>query len=101
MKLLVFLTLVDIVAFVAALAFYLTWVSKLLTGIAEGLGEVNVMVGDVTGHASTIVPDLQHTNRTLSTISSALPLLYGLAEKINAKKSGRPAGMAGRRGAAG
>lgn len=100
MSLVLVMTIVDIVVFVGALAFYLVWVSKLLTNIANGLGEVNVMVRDVTGHASTIVPDLQHTNRTLGTISSALPLLYGLAEKITAKKA-RPAGVAGRRGVAG
>ena len=83
---------------VATLAFYLAWVSKLLTSIADGLGEVDDMVHDVIGHASTIVPDLQHANRTLGSISGALPLLYGLAEKIVAKKAARPAGAPGRAG---
>ena len=83
---------------VATLAFYLAWVSKLLTSIADGLGEVDDMVHDVIGHASTIVPDLQHANRTLGTISGALPLLYGLAEKTVAKKAARSAGAPGRVG---
>ena len=43
---------------VAVLCFYLYWVSKLLTSIADGLGEVDDMVHDVIGHAETIVPDL-------------------------------------------
>ena len=73
---------------VGTLAFYLAWVSKLLNRIADGLGEVDGMVHDVIGHAETIVPDLQHANRTLGSISGALPLLYGLAEKIHAHQVG-------------
>ena len=73
-------------AFVAVLCGYLWWVSSLLMSIRDGLDDINGMVGDVIGHANTIVPDLQHTNRTLGTISSALPLLYTLAEKITAKR---------------
>src|SRR3989442_9454273 len=98
MSLIVFMTLVDIAWLVGVLAFYLFWVSNLDRSIADGLGEVNDMVGDVIGHASTIVPDLQHANRTLGTISGALPLLYGLAEKIVAKKAASPAGAPGRVG---
>ena len=67
---------------------YLYWVSSLLRRISDNLGDVNDMVGDVIGHATTIVPDLQHANRTLGSISGALPLLYGLAEKTVAKKQG-------------
>jgi hypothetical protein len=100
MRLIVVMTIVDIVVFVGVLAFYLVWVSNLLRRIADGLGEVNEMVGDVIGHASTIVPDLQHANRTLGSISGALPLLYGMAEKIAAKKAARPAAARARAGAA-
>ncbi|MGH8971814.1 MAG: hypothetical protein ACRD0C_01235 [Acidimicrobiia bacterium] len=86
---------------VAVLSFYLYWVSKLLNSIADGLGEVDAMVHDVIGHAETIVPDLQHANHTLGTISGALPLLYGLAEKIHAKqRAAQPAG-AGRKSGTG
>ena len=73
-------------AFVFVLCGYLYWVSSLLRRIANNLGDVNDMVTDVIGHATTIVPDLQHANRTLGSISGALPLLYGLAEKIVTKK---------------
>jgi methyl-accepting chemotaxis protein len=76
-------------AFVFVLCGYLYWVSSLLRRIADNLGDVNDMVTDVIGHATTIVPDLQHANRTLGSISGALPLLYGLAEKIVTKKGGR------------
>lgn len=94
-------TFAVVALFVATLSFYLYWVSKLLTSIADGLGEVDSMVQDVIGHAETIVPDLQHANHTLGTISGALPLLYGLADKIHAKqKAAQPAG-AGRRAGVG
>src|SRR5438309_11713751 len=73
-------------AMTVVLCGYLYWVSSLLRRISDNLGDVDDMVGDVIGHANTIVPDLQHANRTLGSISGALPLLYGLAEKIVAKK---------------
>ena len=76
-------------AFVVVLCGYLYWVSSLLRRIADNLGDVNDMAADVVGHATTIAPDLQHANRTLGSISGALPLLYGLAEKIVTKKGGR------------
>jgi hypothetical protein len=94
----VVLTFAVCAAFVAVLCAYLWWVSSLLMSIADGLDDINGMVNDVIGHANTIVPDLQHTNRTLETISSALPLLYGLAEKIMAKQ-GTSVAAVGRRAA--
>jgi uncharacterized protein YoxC len=78
-------------AMTVVLCGYLYWVSSLLRRISDNLGDVDDMVGDVIGHATTIVPDLQHANRTLGSISGALPLLYGLAEKTVAKKEGRRA----------
>lgn len=89
MRPVVLMTFVVCGAFVFVLCGYLYWVSSLLRRIANNLGDVDDMVTDVIGHATTIVPDLQHANRTLGSISGALPLLYGLAEKIVAKKGGR------------
>ena len=89
MRPIVLMTFVVCGAFVVVLCGYLYWVSSLLRRIADNLGDVNDMAVDVIGHATTIVPDLQHANRTLGSISGALPLLYGLAEKIVAKKGGR------------
>jgi methyl-accepting chemotaxis protein len=82
------LTFAVCAAMALVLCGYLYWVSSLLRRISDNLGDVDDMVGDVIGHATTIVPDLQHANRTLGSISGALPLLYGLAEKIIAKKEG-------------
>ena len=91
MRLIVLMTFAVCAAMTVVLCGYLYRVSSLLRRIADNLGDVNDMVGDVIGHATTIVPDLQHANRTLGSISGALPLLYGLAEKTVAKKEGRRA----------
>lgn len=85
------LTFAVCAAMTVVLCGYLYLVSSHLRRISDNLGEVDDMVADVIGHATTIVPDLQHANRTLSSISGALPLLYGLAEKIVAKKERRRA----------
>jgi len=89
MRPIVQLTFAVCAAMTVVLCGYLYWVSSLLRRISDNLGDVDDMVGDVIGHANTIVPDLQHANRTLGSISGALPLLYGLAEKTVAKKQGR------------
>ena len=89
MRPIVWMTFAVCGAFVFVLCGYLYWVSSLLRRIADNLGDVNDMVVDVIGHATTIAPDLQHANRTLGSISGALPLLYGLAEKTVTKKGGR------------
>jgi uncharacterized protein YoxC len=91
MRLIVLMSFAVCAAMTVVLCGYLYWVSSLLRRISDNLGDVDEMVGDVIGHATTIVPDLQHANRTLGSISGALPLLYGLAEKIVAKKEGRRA----------
>jgi uncharacterized protein YoxC len=86
MRLIVLMTFAVCAAMTVVLCGYLYRVSSLLRRISDNLGDVDDMVGDVIGHATTIVPDLQHANRTLGSISGALPLLYGLAEKIVTKK---------------
>ena len=88
MRLIVLMTFAVCAAMTVVLCGYLYWVSSLLRRISDNLGDVDDKVGDVIGHATTIVPDLQHANRTLGSISGALPLLYGLAEKTVAKKEG-------------
>ncbi|HZQ76612.1 MAG TPA: hypothetical protein VFE55_04725 [Acidimicrobiia bacterium] len=86
MRPIVMLTFAVCAAMTAVLCGYLYWISSLLRRISDNLGDVDALAGDVIGHATTIVPDLQHANRTLGSISGALPLLYGLGEKTIAKK---------------
>jgi hypothetical protein len=79
---LVVLTVVEIVVLIAGLAFFLFWIGTLLTRIAENLEKSSEHVKTVLGHAADIGPGVERINRTGKVVASALPLLYGLAERI-------------------
>lgn len=79
---LVLWTVIDILALIAGLAFYLFWVGSLLTRIATNLEECGEIVRTIDGHAALIVPGVAHINRTGAIVAGALPLLYGMAEGI-------------------
>ena len=89
--LLVALSLVDVILLVGVLLIYLNWVAGLLQKIDSGLGTTVDLVVQIVGHAEPIIPGLQQINRTLGIISGALPLLYRLAERIEAVAAGRVA----------
>lgn len=78
----VVLTVVEIVALIAGLAFYLAWVGTLLNRIAGNLEACSEIVKTIADHAKAIVPGVEHINRTGGVVASALPLLYGFAEQI-------------------
>ncbi|MGH2733006.1 MAG: hypothetical protein ACRDJG_08740 [Actinomycetota bacterium] len=81
-------------ALIATLAIYLFWVSTLLRRICANLGITRDTVRTIANeHTGPIVPGLQQINRTLGIIAGALPLLYGLAERITGKAAGRPGTM--------
>lgn len=79
---LVLFTVIDIVLLIAGLAIYLWIVGSQLTRIATNLEECNVLVAKINANASSIEENLEHVNRTGGVIAGALPLLYGMAEKI-------------------
>lgn len=79
------LTVVEIVLLIAGLAFFLFWIGTLLTRIAANLEECAAQVRKINGHAADIVPGVEHINRTGKVVASALPLLYGFAERIVAR----------------
>ncbi|HEY0448352.1 hypothetical protein [Actinophytocola sp.] len=79
---LVVLTVVEIVVLIAGLAFFLFWIGSLLTRIATNLEKCGEHVQTVNRHAGDIVPGVEHINRTGKVVASALPLLYGFAERI-------------------
>jgi len=79
---LVVLTVVEIVVLIAGLAFFLFWIGTLLTRIAANLEACAEHVKTVNRHAGDIVPGVEHINRTGKVVASALPLLYGFAERI-------------------
>ncbi len=82
MTILVILSVIEIVALIAGLAFYLFWVGSLLTRIAGNLEECGETVRTINGHAELIVPGVTHINRSGGMVAGALPLLYGMAEGI-------------------
>jgi hypothetical protein len=82
MTTLVVLTVVEIVVLIAGLAFFLIWIGTLLTRIATNLEKCSEHVKTVNGHAADIVPGVEHINRTGKVVASALPLLYGFAERM-------------------
>ncbi len=89
--LLVAFALVDVILLVGVLLIYLNWVAGLLQKIDNGLATTVDLVVQIVGHAEPIIPGLQQINRTLGIISGALPLLYRLAERIEAVSQGRVA----------
>jgi hypothetical protein len=82
MTTLVVLTVIEIVALIAGLAFYLYWVGTLLGRIAGNLEECAEIVRTIVAHAELIGPGVEHINRTGGVVAGALPLLYGMAEEI-------------------
>jgi len=82
MTLLVILTVVEVVALVAALAVYLFWVGTLLARIAVNLEECAEIVRGVVADAELIGPGVEHINETGGVVAGALPLLYTMAEGI-------------------
>ncbi|HEV7648996.1 MAG TPA: hypothetical protein VGP26_12595 [Actinophytocola sp.] len=88
---LVVLTVVEIVVLIAGLAFFLFWIGSLLTRIATNLEKCSAHVKTINKHAVEIEPGVEHINRTGKVVASALPLLYGFAERIVANVSPTPA----------
>jgi hypothetical protein len=88
---LVVLTVLEIVLFVAGLAFFLFLLGTLLRRIADNLEECAEHVGTIAGQAEVIKPGLKHINRSGATVAGALPLLYTFAERIVRNVTPRPA----------
>ena len=91
MTTLVVLTVLEIVVLIAGLAFFLYWIGSLLTRIAANLEACSERVRTILGHGADIVPGVEHINRTGKVVASALPLLYGFAERIVSNVSPTPA----------
>jgi hypothetical protein len=79
---LVIWSVLDVVALIAGLAFYLYWIGSLLNRVAAGLEECAALVRTIAGNAEVIGPGVDHINRTGGVVAGALPLLYGMAEEI-------------------
>lgn len=87
MTTLVVLSVAVIVFLIAVLAIYLFVVGVLLNRIADNLDNCNESVQTIVGHGEVIIPAVEHINRVGGNVAGALPLLYGHAERIVAKKA--------------
>jgi hypothetical protein len=85
MATLVLLTFLVLLAFFGVLFWFLTVIIKLLNNINGNLATCSRHVADIRGNAEIIIPGVGQINRTLGVISGALPLLYGLTEKLTVK----------------
>jgi hypothetical protein len=82
---LVLLSLVDIFLLLFVLALFLVLISNRLNNINANLADCSNTVSEIVGHVEPIIPGVQQINRVLGVIAGALPLLYGLTEKITVK----------------
>lgn len=87
--LLTLLTIIDIAALVGVLALFLILISNRLNNINANLADSSSTVTTIVGHVEPIIPGVGQINRTLGVIAGALPLLYGLTEKIVAQPGRR------------
>ncbi len=90
MSLLIVLTVALIALLIAVLAIYLFWVGVLLKRVADNLDDCCESVITIEGHGEAIIPGLEHINRSGGIVAGALPLLYGHAERIQAKLAPTP-----------
>lgn len=90
MTTLVVLSVVDIVLLIAGLAIYLYVVGTQLTRIATNLEECQALVQQIVRNAESIIPGVDHINRTGGVVAGALPLLYDMAEGIVAGVTPKP-----------
>ncbi len=79
---LVLLSLIDIFLLVGVLALFLILISNRLNNINANLADCSNTVAAIVGHVEPILPGLGQINRVLGVIAGALPLLWGLCEKI-------------------
>ena len=83
--LLVIVTIVCVAGLIATLAIFLFIIGVLLNRIADNLDDCLGNVKTIAQQAETVIPSVEHINRTGGVVAGALPLLYGGAEKIAAK----------------
>lgn len=83
------LTIIDVAALLGVLALFLILISNRLNNINNNLADSSATVEAIVGHVAPIIPGVGQINRTLGVIAGALPLLYGLTEKITAQPGRR------------
>lgn len=87
--LLTLLTFLDVGALLIVLALFLLLISNRLNNINANLADCSASVAAIVGHVEPVIPGLGQINRTLGVIAGALPLLYGLTDKITSSSGKR------------
>lgn len=87
--LLTLLTVLDILALLGIVFLFLVLIANRLNNINANLADCSATVAAIVGHVEPILPGLGQINRTLGVIAGALPLLYGLTDKITASTGKR------------
>lgn len=90
MTTMIVLSVLAVVALVAGLAAYLYQIGTVLGRVADTLEAGEGLVRTINADAARIGPGVEHVNHSAGTVAAALPLLYGLAERIVAKASPTP-----------
>lgn len=82
---LIVMTVVAIATLIAVLAIFLFIIGVMLNRIADNLDDCLGSVKTIVKQCEVIIPEVEHINRTGGVVAGALPLLYGGAERIQAK----------------
>lgn len=80
--LLVTLTVIEIVALVAVLAFFLILIARHLRSVADSLAKITFGVRAVEQQVSVVGPGVTKVNQTLEEIAGALPGIAAKAEAV-------------------
>lgn len=78
----IFLSIVDIVALVVVLAFFLAWVARLLNSISATLGKVTFGVRAVETQCAVIGPAADQINHNLQDAAGNLERAAQTAERL-------------------
>jgi uncharacterized protein YoxC len=82
MKMLVFASIVDILALVIVLVFFLNWVARLLNSISKTLGKVTFGVRAVETQCAVIGPAADQINANLAAAAGNLESAAVSAERL-------------------
>ncbi|MDQ3765404.1 MAG: hypothetical protein M3460_29270 [Actinomycetota bacterium] len=80
--LLVFLTVVEIVALVVVLALFVIWLTRRLRSVANALGQVSGVIRAIQGDVCLVGAGAAILNRKLNAIAGALPAIAEKAESM-------------------
>lgn len=93
---LIILTVVAVALLIAVLANYLYIIGLLLNRVADNLGDCLQSVKNIRYQAEVIGPGVVRLNHIGKELASALPLLYGGAERLVDAKSVPVAAVSGK-----